>query len=596
MSLTERSTELDPITLEVLRNKFDDITEEMEDALIRSAHSMIVREAKDAATAIFDATAQQIAQATGNPMHLGMIIPAVETFVRAFPTMADGDVYLLNDPFSGGTHLPDFVLSVPVIVDGEVIALVTAIAHAQDIGGRSPGGFPADATEVFQEGLRVRPIKLYDAGLVNQTLLDIIAANVRVPDTVIGDLYAQLAACHVGRERMIELVARYGKRTVLAAMARTLDDAELLTRATIETIPDGTYSFSDYLDHDGIDLEHRVMLRATVTVHGSDLIVDLTGSSPQVRGPINCVPASSLAAIYYVVKAIGGPDVPNNAGCYRPITTVLPLGSVVNAVMPAAVSSRGVVCCRIVDCVLGALAAAVPERVIAASSGLPIAFHMGGLDPATGRTYVAPEVGGGGMGARATKDGLEAISTDVVNSRNVPIEVIEIDIPARINYYRLRNDSGGPGRFRGGLGLEKEYEVLRGEMRVSLRTERHVTAPYGLYGGGPGAQTEYQVVLADGSVVDVPSKAELVLRTGDHIRFGSAGGGGFGDPLVREPAAVLRDVLDGKVTTSSAANSYGVVTDGDAVDESATEELRSRFAAERGPIVWTYDRGPMGRE
>jgi N-methylhydantoinase B len=580
----------------VLRNKFEDITEEMEEALIRSAHSMIVREAKDAATAIFDAAGQQIAQATGNPMHLGMIIPAVETFVRVFSPMAEGDVYLLNDPFSGGTHLPDFVLTIPVMVAGEVIALVTAIAHAQDIGGRSPGGFPADATEVFQEGLRLRPVKLYDAGFVNQTVLDVIAANVRVPETVIGDLYAQLAACHVGRERLLELVARYSNRTVRAAMARTLDDAERLTRATIESIPDGEYSFADYLDHDGIDLDRLVTLKATVTVSGSNLTVDMTGSSPQVRGPVNCVPASSLAAIYYVVKAIGGPDVPNNAGCYRPITTVLPLGSVVNATMPAAVSSRGVLCCRIVDCVLGALAQAVPERVIAASSGLPIAFHMGGIDPATGRTYVAPEVGGGGMGARFSKDGLEAISTDVVNSRNVPVEVIEMDIPVRINYYRLRNDSGGVGRFRGGLGLEKEYQVLRGDMRVSLRTERHVTAPYGLYGGGPGVQTQYGIALADGSASNVRSKAEVVLRPGDRIRFGSAGGGGYGDPFEREASAVLRDVLDEKVSRSSARNAYGVVIVGDKVDEPATGALRSEMVAARGPITWTYDRGPLGQE
>lgn len=589
---------VDPVTLEVVRNKLDSIADEMELTLLKSSHSAVVKEALDASAAVFDGQGRQIAQAAAAPIHLGMIIPAVRRFVELFPpaTMREGDVYVLNDPFDGGTHLPDLVMSMPVLADGRVVAIATAITHHQEFGGRSPGSTPVDATEIFQEGLRVPPMKLYDEGVPNETLLAMIARNVRIPDVVLGDINGQLAACHVARARLLELIGRLGAGAFETYVEELLDRAEALTRDAIERIPDGSYHFVDHLDNDGVDMDRQVRIEVTVTVTGSQFRVDFTGSDPQVRGPINCVPASTLAAVYYVLKVATDPDIPNNAGCYRPVEVVLPAGSVVNALPPAAVNSRAVVVRRCVDCMLGALHQALPERLPAASSGHPLVMSMGGVDPASGRPYVTAEIGTGGMGARPTKDGIEAIQTDTSNAQNIPAEALELEFPIRIAYCRLRPDSGGPGRFRGGLGFEKRFEVTRGEARFSHRGERHVTAPWGVHGGEAGARSRSVLRRADGSETRIPSKLELVLRPGDQLDVWTSGGGGYGDPLDRDPQLVLADVLDGKVSAAAAAGSYGVVIAGRGVDAEATATLRAERAVERGPVSWRYDRGPGGLE
>jgi N-methylhydantoinase B len=555
------ATRIDPITLEVVRNKLGDVADEMEITLLKSSHSTIVKEALDASAALFDPRGQQIAQATAAPIHLGMIIPAVQRFIELFPpeTMAEGDAYILNDPFDGGTHLPDLVITVPVIAEGETVALATAITHHQEIGGRSPGGAPMDAIEIFQEGLRVPPLKLYDRGEPNETFFAMLAKNVRIPETVIGDLHGQLAACQVGRRGLLELVSRYGKDVLAQAMEELLDQAELLTRQAIEPIRDGSYHFVDYLDNDGVDLDRRIRIEATVTIAGSDFIVDMTGTDPQVAGPLNCVPASTLSAIYYVLRVITDPEIPNNAGCYRPVKTILPEGSIVNANPPAAVNARSVVVRRVVDALLGALASALPDRVPAASSGHPVVLAMGGIDLASGRQYVTAEIGTGGMGARPGKDGVEAIQTDTSNAQNIPVEALEMEFPLRVGHYRLRRDSGGPGTYRGGLGLEKQIEVLRGELRVSHRGERTYTAPWGLRGGLEGAKARSVLTRADGSELLIPSKLDFTMVPGDRLNTWTTGGGGYGDPLQRDPELVLADILDQKVSVEAAAEHYGVV-------------------------------------
>jgi N-methylhydantoinase B len=589
---------VDPITLEVIRNKLDDIADEMEITLLKSSHSAIVKEALDASAAVFDAEGEQIAQATAAPIHLGMIIPAVKKFVELFPPqeMEEGDAYILNDPFEGGTHLPDLVVSVPVIVEGETLALATAITHHQEIGGRSPGSTPMDATEIFQEGLRIPPLKLYERGVANQTLLAMLAKNVRIPETVIGDLNGQLAACHTARRRLLELAGRYGKEGLKGYLGELLGRAERLTREAISRIPDGRYHFVDYLDNDGIELERRIRIEAAVTVAASELVVDLSGSDPQVAGPLNCVPASTLAAIYYVIKVVIDPEIPNNAGCYRPVKVILPEGSIVNARPPAAVNARAVVVRRIVDCLLGCFAQALPDRIPAASGGHPLMLSMGGIDPANGRPYVTAEIGTGGMGGRPGKDGLEAIQTDTSNAQNIPVEALELEFPIRVGHYRLRPDSGGAGQYRGGLGLEKSLEVLRGDLRVSHRGERHYTAPWGLAGGGAGAMCRSTLIRADGGRLDIPSKLDFTMRPGDRLELWMTGGGGYGDALEREPERVLDDVLDGKLSREAAAAAYGVVVQDDRIDMATTAELRSRMRNQRGPISWMYDRGPLGRE
>jgi len=589
---------IDPITLEVVRNKLDAIADEMEITLLKSSHSAIVKEALDASAAIFDAQGKQIAQAAASPIHLGMIIPAVDRFVERFPleSMRDGDVFVLNDPFDGGTHLPDIVMTMPVFASQRLIAMTTAITHHQDMGGRSPGSTPVDATEIYQEGLRIPPMKLYDAGRVNSTLLDIIRRNVRIPDVVIGDLYGQLAACHVGKLGVLALAERLGADALAANMSELLERAERLTRSAIDEIPDGQYHFVDYLDNDGVDLERLVRIEVTVTVSGSDLTVDFTGSDPQVKGPINCVLASTLSAVYYVLKVVVGRDVPNNAGCYRPVHLVLPEGSIVNANAPAAVNSRSIVVRRIVDSLLGALNKALPGKLPAASNGHPLVMSIGGIDPADGNPYVTAEIAAGGMGGRPNKDGLESIQTDTSNAQNIPAEALELEFPIRVAYWRLRRDSGGTGRFRGGLGFEKGFEVLRGTARVSHRGERHRTAPWGLFGGGPGASSRSLLRPNGKPEVEVPSKLEFTLDPGDRLDVWTTGGGGFGDPLERDPELVLADVLDRKVSLDAARDGYGVVVSGRAVDALATASLRDELRTARGPITWQYDRGPLGRE
>jgi N-methylhydantoinase B len=588
----------DPITLEVVRNKLDDIADEMEITLLKSSHSAIVKEALDASAAIFDARGQQIAQATAAPIHLGMIIPAVQRFVELFPpeTMQEGDAYILNDPFDGGTHLPDLVVTVPVIVDGETIALSTAITHHQEMGGRSPGSTPMDATEIFQEGLRVPPLKLLDRGAPNETFFAMLERNVRIPETVLGDLHGQLAACHAGVRGVLSLAERYGAEALREYMDELLDRAEQLTRDAIARIPDGTYHFVDYLDDDGIDRGRRVRIEVTVMISGSEITVDLTGSDQQVRGPINCVPASTLAAIYYIVKVATDPGIPNNAGCYRPVRAILPEGSIVNARPPAACNARALVVRRTVDALIGALAPVLPDKLPAASNGHPMILSIGGIDPASDEPYVTAEIGTGGMGGRPGKDGVDVIQTDTSNAQNVPVEALELEFPLRVGYYRLRSDSGGPGMFRGGLGFEKSLEVLRGDCRVSHRGERHYTAPWGLFGGEAGECSRSTIVRSDGSEQVVPSKLDFVLAPGDELLLWTTGGGGHGDPLRRDPKSVREDVLDRKVSVQAAAARYGVVISAGAVDEQATGELRAELEAKRGPVTWTYDRGPLGRE
>jgi len=592
------SRQIDPIALEVIRNKLDDIADEMEITLLKSSHSTIVKEALDASAAIFDARGQQIAQATASPIHLGMIIPAVERFVELFPPeeMREGDVFVLNDPFDGGTHLPDLVCTVPVIVDGQTIALATAITHHQEMGGSAPGSTPMDATDIFQEGLRIPPLKLYSRGEPNETLFAMLERNVRIPATVRGDIDGQLAATAAGVRGVKLLAERYGVDGVQEYMAELLDRAEALTRSAIAAIPDGTYRFVDYLDHDGIDLDQRVRIEVAVTIDGSDILVDMEGTAAQVKGPINCVVASTMSAIYYVVRVITDAAIPNNAGCYRPVRANLPLGSIVNARPPAACNARALVVRRTVDAMLGALAPALPDRVPAASNGHPLVMSMGGVDPATGRSFVTAEVGTGGMGGRPGKDGVDVIQTDTSNAQNIPIEALELEYPLRVGSYRLRRDSGGPGRYRGGMGLEKTIQVLRGDVRFSHRGERHSTAPWGVFGGGAGKTSRSQLIRADGSEVPMRSKAELELSLGDELRMWTTGGGGYGDPLERDPASVLEDVLDGKISVEAAEADYGVVIVDEAVDAQATETQRAAGVARRGPIDWTYDRGPLGRE
>jgi N-methylhydantoinase B len=590
---------IDPILLEVLRNRLDAIADEMELTLLRSAASPIVKEGLDASAALFTIEGETIAQAAAIPIHLGALQLAAQRIVRAFPpaAMREGDAFLLNDPYDGGTHLPDITLAVPVWADGRAVALACTMCHHQDVGGRTPGSVPTDATELYQEGIIIPPTQLFRAGELDDNLFALLTRNVRLPEVFTGDLMAQVAAGRLGGMRLREVFAAHGIATVLACVDELLARAERLTRREIEAMPDGDYSFEDYLDDDGVDVGQRVKIAVTLRVRGSSMTFDFTGTAPQVRGPFNSVPASTLSAVYYAIRAVSDPSIPNNGGCFRAVDALLPEGTLVNPRPPAPVSCRTATIKRIADAILGALVRALPDRMPAANSGTLLVMAMGGTEPETGRPFVASELAAGGMGARRDRDGIDAIETDVSNCMNIPVESVEMSFPLRIPRVRLWRDSGGAGRQRGGLGLEKVFEATSADVVVSHRGERFASSPWGLYGGRPGQAARAFVLRRDGRREDLPSKKMIVLHPGDQLWEYIAGGAGYGEPLDRAPDVVLADVLDGKISPEIARAAYGVVLTraGDLVDEIATKECREALRAERGAVTWTFDRGSDGR-
>ncbi|MEE9262672.1 MAG: hydantoinase B/oxoprolinase family protein [Dehalococcoidia bacterium] len=587
---------VDPVTREVLQRRLTSIADEMQATLLRSAFSIIVKEGGDASSAVFDAQGQTVAQALAVPMHLGSLTASVPGILKKHPTaeMQDGDVYIANDPYRGGTHIPDITVMAPIFHGGEVVALGCTMAHHQDMGAITPG-VPATSTSIFQEGLNLPPLKLYAAGRPNETIHAVLRNNVRIPDIVLGDLGAQTAACNTGKARFLELVEEYGIDVIRAAINELQDYAERLTRREISGIADGTYTFEDYMDNDGVDLDKRIKISVAVTIKGSQMEVDFSGTSPQVKGPYNIPPSGAITAASYAIRAVSELDIPNNAGYCRPINVITPRGTLVNPKPPAPVGARAATAARLVDTVLGAFARALPDRVIAASGGEPLNIFFGGFDPNSNKEFVGNEVSRSGLGARPTKDGVDVICTDIANRGSIPVEALEKDFPLRVVRYGLHNGSGGPGKYRGGLGLEKVYELTRGQnVTVTFRGERHYTSPWGLYGGLPGANAKAYVVCKGGKTEHIPSKRDFTMNAGDKLHIFTPGGGGYGDPLERDLALVLQDVLDARISPSAAEEDYGVVIDleSEAVDLAKTRSLRQEKAQIRGPITWIYDRGP----
>jgi N-methylhydantoinase B len=539
---------LDPITVEVVRNKLESIANEMQQTLLRSSFSPIVKEGLDASSSLFTISGETLAQATAIPIHLATLIPVVQKILEVFPpdTMKPGDVYCMNDPYLGGTHLPDIAVVQPIFFNDRPIAISATMTHHQDVGGMSPGSIPTTATEVFQEGLRLPPLKFRDAGKYNETLVAIIRQNVRIPDAVMGDLNAQLAACNVGARRIAAVAAELGDNHALAIFDELLDRSETLTRAALKNIPAGTYRYVDFNDNDGIELDKHIRFEVAVTVNNGAFHCDFTGSSPQVRGPFNCVPSGSLAAACYAVRAITDPTIPTNAGCFRPITLELPKGSIVNPLEPAPVNSRTATIKRITGCILGALKEVLPERVPADNAGELVVLAFGGRHD--GRPYVVGELIAGGSGAGPHSDGVDVIETDATNCMNLPVEAMEMDAPIRVHRLELRRDSGGAGTQRGGLGLVKEYEVLDGEISFTYRGERHFFPPKGARGGADGAKANAVIRRHDGKEEIIPSKLMTTLRPGDRVVIETAGGGGNGPPTGRSRQAAELDRTDGKVS------------------------------------------------
>ncbi|MDB5865082.1 MAG: 5-oxoprolinase [Betaproteobacteria bacterium] len=555
MNTASRAEVVDPITAEVIRNKLEGIANEMELTLLKSSFSPIVKEGLDTSASLFTVNGETLAQACAIPVHLATLIPALQTMVRKYPlqSMREGDAYILNDPYCGGTHLPDIAIMTPVFHGGRVIAMTATMTHHGDVGGYSPGSLPPGATEIYQEGLRIPALKFRDAGVYNETLVEILRLNSRLPDTLLGDLNAQLAACTVGARRLKALADHYGADFLMAIFEDLLDRSETMTRDALRSIPEGTYRYVDYLDNDGIDLDRPVRIEVAVTVRDGNIEFDLTGTDPQLKGPLNCVPSGSQAAAYFAVRVLTDPTIPTNGGCFRPVKLNLPKGSLVNPEEPAPVNARTSTIKRIATCMVSALAATLPDRVGAPAAGTLLVVAFGGRR-ATGERFIVGELIAGGSGAAFDRDGVDAVDTDASNCMNLPAEALEMDAPLRLHRIELRRDSGGAGEYRGGLGVVREYEILADGVSFTHRGERHFSTAPGLKGGMPGACAHSVIIRTDGSEEVIPSKALTVLNKGDRVIVETPGGGGYGDPSAR--TCVAEDVANGKVSVQAAKELY----------------------------------------
>jgi N-methylhydantoinase B len=517
-------TAYDPIRLEIFKHMFAAIPEEMGAVLQKSSYSPNIKERRDFSCALFDAEGNMIAQAAHIPVHLGAMPLSVQQAIKSLP-LAEGDVMALNDPYRGGTHLPDITLVSPIFYHGERVGYAANRAHHSDVGGMAPGSMPI-ARELYQEGLILPPIKLVQGGEINQGVWEMILANVRTPTERAGDLHAQLAANHRGVSRMAALIDRYGLAEIQEYSAHLLAYTERMTRALIEEIPDGAYSFEDCLDDDGVG-NQPVPIKVTIRIRGSRGVVDFTGSAPQQAGSINAVYAITLSAVYYVFRCLLGLDVPNNSGCLAPIEVIAPEGSVVNASHPAPVAGGNVETSqRIVDVLLGALAKAAPEMVPAASQGTMNNTLIGGWDPQRDQPYTYYETIGGGMGAGPDTPGTSAIHSHMTNTLNTPVEALEYAYPFQVLRYGIREGTGGAGDQPGGDGIQRDL-LLHCPAQVSLLTERRIFRPYGLEGGEPGAPGE-NLILRGGEVLRLPGKGTFDLEAGDILSIRTPGGGGYG--------------------------------------------------------------------
>ncbi len=570
---------VDAITFAVIKSAFDAIVDEMAYAVLRTARSEIVKDVMDYSAALCDADGQMIAQAKTIALHLGAVPDAMANVLRKFSgDFHAGDVVIMNDPYEGGMHLPDIFMFMPIFHQGRLRGYSVVIAHHTDVGGRVPGSNASDSTEIFQEGLRIPPLKLYQRGERNRTLFAMIAQNVRVPELVIGDLGAQYAACKVGERELIKLMVRYGAETVRAYAIELLDYAERMTRDEIRRWPDGKYTVLDHIDDDGLS-DDPIPIRVTVTVDGDHLHVDYAGTSPQVKAAINSTFSYTKSCTYLSVRCVLKGDVPNNAGVFRCIGVKAPERSIVNPQHPAACAARALTGYRVFDAMLGALSQVVPDRVPAAGEGGNTVVCIGGTRE-DHSPFIVVDMICGAWGGRPDQDGIEGITNPSQNLSNTPIEVLEVMHPIRLDEYALIPDSCGAGRFRGGLGIARQYRLLAAEAGLQLRSDRMKFPPYGLCGGRPGRPTR-NILKPDRNARMLPSKFAMTMQQGDVVRHEQAGGGGYGDPLERDPDLVAADVGDEKITLEYARREHGVVINLKTLrpDAAATQSLRREMRA-----------------
>jgi len=535
---------IDPITVEVIGSALSSIVEEMGEALIKASYSTNIKERRDCSTALFDLEGRTLCQAEHIPMHLGSFLDLIPHIMKRHPLaeMRPGDVFCGNDAYEGGgTHLPDIVLAEPVFVDGEMIAWCVNLAHHADFADRGHA-------HIYQEGLRIPPIRLYKAGVLQDDVMALILLNCQVPRERLSDFRAQMAANRLGVQRLQGLCAKYGRETVMLAGSALQDYAERKMRAGIEAIPDGIYRFADKYDCPEIDGEFD--LSCAISVRGDSMHLEFDGP-PQVRAGLNMTMTALLSTVYYAVKTVVDPTILPNAGLARPLSVAAPEGSVVNCVHPAAINGRLSLCQRVVDLIFGALAQAVPHQVTAASNGACFSITFAGAQPADGALWVYLETIGGGSGARWNKDGLDGVHVHMTNTSNLPVEALELEYPLTLMRYELVDGSGGPGQFRGGMAIRRVYRADH-DCHVRVDGARILTAPWGLSGGQQGgyASIESTAALQRGSAM---------LRKGDLIAVVTGGSGGYGPPEQRAAEAVARDLREGRVDAATAGRVYAPV-------------------------------------
>jgi N-methylhydantoinase B len=560
--------------MDIVRNALMSIGDEMAVALQRAAYSTNIKTRLDFSCAFFDRELRLITQAFGQPTHLGSLPHSVPRAIAEYglENLGPGDAILLNDPHRGAVHLNDIALISPVYDGDHLLGIVANVAHHVDVGGSTPGSLGV-TTEVFQEGLIIPPVKLVEGGRINADILRFISANVRLPRESAGDFRAQIAANNLAGTRLVELAGQLGRDAFEAYCNELITYAERRTRADLARLPRGVYAAEDFLDSDGVT-DEPVRVAVTLRVDDDGVTVDLTGSAGQRSAPINATYSMTYSGVAYSLRTQVDPDIPINQGFYQSFQVIAPEGTIVNARHPAAVAAGWEVCFRVTEALFRALAQAVPDRVVAGTKGCICNVAFGGR--AGDRYYAYYETLAGGGGARPIKDGMDAIQTHIHNTENAPVEEIELGYPVRIRQVSLIPDSEGAGRYRGGLGVRRDYWFPEHGTHFSILSDRARFAPWGLLGGGEGRTARY-IRNPDTDPVELNSKVVVDLAPGEVISIQTPGGGGYGPPLERDPEAVLRDVLLGKVSAERARTVYGVVLDasGRAVDREATRELRA---------------------
>lgn len=551
-----------PILMEVIGHSLISIAEEMSVTLKRTAYSSIVREALDFSTAIFNDNGDLIAQSDNIPTHLGSMGMTLKEILRNhYPKhqIFEDDQIIINHPYMGASHTPDILLFAPVFAEGQLVGFCGSMCHHADVGGSTPGSSPGDATDLYQEGLLLPPMKLYNKGEQNESIFKIIRANVRMPNYTLGDLRSQISANEIGKRRLTDLISKYGVGTVQETISAWLDYSETRIRKKIMEIPDGVYEASGHMDDDGVDIGKRIELKVRIQVKGDKIIYDFTESGPQARGPFNVSKETVMSVAFYVTRCVTDSEVPQNEGAFRPIEMKLKQGTILNPTFPAPVSGRYHTIMRLSDICLEAFSQALPELIPAASHAHATTLAIGGTHPETNQYFVYYELNGGGMGARPNKDGLSGIDVHVGNCMNVPIESVELEYPLQFECYELFPDSGGAGKYLGGLGVIRQIRMMTDGLTLTVRSDGETTAPKGFRNGEDGLPGRKLLNPGTDKEQRVYGKASrMKLGVGDVIHIETPGSGGYGDPLERDPEQVKKDWRNGYITEDTLTKVYRI--------------------------------------